>query len=939
MSKKLFSTVIAGLFAVSPVFAQSADDPMRVEGTATLGGLYNNTNARDSAQLDLYQDLGNGALSNVGVRGRNSSTWFQGYGENFGRTDQYMFLRGGMYDVFKAGAYLNDIPHTFSAAAYSPYAGSGSNRLTATFPLASVPPAGVYPPPGWNQYTLGYDRRDAGGFAEWQKNSPWYFRVDGNQVSFSGTKVGSAANGTSPGNGYVDLAIPTEYTTSNWGVEGGYQSGKATFAARWDYSKFDNANSTLQWTNPYFGGNQLDSTYLAPSNEFNKFTLTGNYRDLPWKSVVSARYTWAKTTSDTALAPFALNTGAVYNATLPDASNFKGEHINQSFALAWTAQPVNKVDTRVYYNWTKLQNKSDLVEYGNAPTQPITSGLGCGNYTPASGIPTTTVGNCENDLYNYTKNNVGLDVWWKIARGNRLGFGWDYYNLDQDRFDYDKTHQNKLWVEYKNTMLDSLSARLKYQYVKRDSDFTLSNSGVNANDPNYLLRYTSAFDLQSSTANILKLNLDWSPMANVGLAFEGVWSKTDYDDVTLGRTGNDRQGYFLSSNWNATEKINLNAFGSWEQTKYPSNHRYIGSVSNGSGTAPNNAPPGWCTTTNPDCYSPATAPGIVAGIPQSYNWNSQTQDQTWMVGVGGDWQAMDALKLTASYLYVSNEGDATFGVQNNLQLPTNPINIPNVDNSKQQFFNLKGTYAYNKNWSFTGGYSYMKYSHNDISTNGYTYALPAVSVIGGAIVPTPASNTALSYGNGYDANTDGHANIFYLWVTYKFDAPPLSVAQMKMAEMPASAPVVAQAPSPPPPPAPASAPRPAPAPQLQKITLDSKALFDFDKAVLKPEGQAAIDSMVVAKLAQMQKLEVVLVTGHTDRIGSEAYNQKLSERRADAVRDYLVSKGVDKAKIEAIGLGEKQPLVQCEQKNLKDLIACLQPNRRVEVQAKGESTK
>ena len=102
---------------------------------------------------------------------------------------------------------------------------------------------------------------------------------------------------------------------------------------------------------------------------------------------------------------------------------------------------------------------------------------------------------------------------------------------------------------------------------------------------------------------------------------------------------------------------------------------------------------------------------------------------------------------------------------------------------------------------------------------------------------------------------------------------------------------------------------------MQKITLDSKALFDFDKAVLKPEGKAAIDSQVVGKLAQVQKLEVVLVTGHTDRLGTEAYNQKLSERRADAVRDYLVSKGVDKAKIETIGMGEKQPVVQCDQKN------------------------
>jgi OOP family OmpA-OmpF porin len=123
---------------------------------------------------------------------------------------------------------------------------------------------------------------------------------------------------------------------------------------------------------------------------------------------------------------------------------------------------------------------------------------------------------------------------------------------------------------------------------------------------------------------------------------------------------------------------------------------------------------------------------------------------------------------------------------------------------------------------------------------------------------------------------------------------------------------------------------------VQKITLDSKALFDFDKADLKAEGKTAIDSQVVGKLTNV-KLEIVLVTGHTDRLGSDSYNQKLSERRADAVRNYLVTKGIARDKIETIGMGEKQPVVQCAQKNLKDLIACLQPNRRVEVEAKGES--
>jgi OOP family OmpA-OmpF porin len=154
------------------------------------------------------------------------------------------------------------------------------------------------------------------------------------------------------------------------------------------------------------------------------------------------------------------------------------------------------------------------------------------------------------------------------------------------------------------------------------------------------------------------------------------------------------------------------------------------------------------------------------------------------------------------------------------------------------------------------------------------------------------------------------------------------------------APPPAAAPAPPPPPPPAPAPAPAPAPQVQKITLASKALFDFDKAVLKPEGKAAIDNEIIAKLSSVQKLELVLVTGHTDRIGTQQYNQKLSERRADAVRDYLVSKGVPKDKIETLGMGKTQPVpgVVCNQKALKALIACLAPNRRVEVEVKGEGT-
>lgn len=165
--------------------------------------------------------------------------------------------------------------------------------------------------------------------------------------------------------------------------------------------------------------------------------------------------------------------------------------------------------------------------------------------------------------------------------------------------------------------------------------------------------------------------------------------------------------------------------------------------------------------------------------------------------------------------------------------------------------------------------------------------------------------------------------------------PKMAIAACDPDLVPKPAPVAAPAPAPAP-----AAPAPAPAaPKVQKITLASKALFDFDKAVLKPEGKAAIDSEILAKLPNVEKLELVLVTGHTDPIGTQTYNQKLSERRADAVRDYLVSKGVPKDKIETLGMGKTQPLpnVICHQKNFKQRVACYAPDRRVEIEVKGEA--
>jgi OOP family OmpA-OmpF porin len=136
-----------------------------------------------------------------------------------------------------------------------------------------------------------------------------------------------------------------------------------------------------------------------------------------------------------------------------------------------------------------------------------------------------------------------------------------------------------------------------------------------------------------------------------------------------------------------------------------------------------------------------------------------------------------------------------------------------------------------------------------------------------------------------------------------------------------------------------AAPAAPAAPVMKTITLSSKALFAFNKAVLTPEGKATLDKEIVAKLGEIKKITFMLVTGHTDRIGSQQYNQKLSEKRADAVKAYLVTKGIDANVIETMGAGKTQPVpgVSCDDKlPRKKLIECLAPNRRVVVEVKGD---
>ena len=126
--------------------------------------------------------------------------------------------------------------------------------------------------------------------------------------------------------------------------------------------------------------------------------------------------------------------------------------------------------------------------------------------------------------------------------------------------------------------------------------------------------------------------------------------------------------------------------------------------------------------------------------------------------------------------------------------------------------------------------------------------------------------------------------------------------------------------------APAAQPAPAPA-VATKVTYAADAFFDFDKSVLKPEGKAKLDDLV-SKVKGIN-LEVIIAVGHTDSVGSDAYNQKLSVRRSESVKAYLVSKGIEKNRVYTEGKGEKQPVA--DNKTAEGRAK----NRRVEIEVVG----
>jgi MtrB/PioB family decaheme-associated outer membrane protein len=712
MKPRLLSVLVANLFLGT--LPAAAQDAMEWSGSASVGARYVDSDARDPSKLNEYRDLEDGTAGIFGfeLRGRSEHNYLNAYGENLGRDDQYLDLKGGRYNTFRYRLYSDQLRHNFGSGpgALSPYSGIGGSTITATFPSTNVAT--------WGSFDHSYKRRDIGAMFELQSLSPWYFRADANEVRREGINVFAGAQGTSPGNGFADLPSPIEYKTRNYAIEAGYSTRRSHFSVNLSHSTFENENDVLRWSNGFFGSN-LDTTILPPDNELTRLAINGNLRQLALDSTLAARFTWSRLTSDVTLQPTMLSTGSVFAATNPSSPTFSGDIVKTSLGISLASHPAQALDTKLYFNWLKEENDSTRISFAPAAG----SGLTGGSSNPLSNCNSTATNPCVPEMFEYEKRQLGAEAGWRVTRANKLTAGLEWTDIERERADFQKSEEWRLFAEWKNSSLDWLTGRIKYQFLTRDSDF---NPHVDVLAANPMDLFVRRFDAANVDQNLVKLVLDATPAPRLDFGFEAIFKQNNYTDTPLGRTDDKRQEFYASVGYGDPRSWRVLLFGDIEYVKFDSAHR-VG-------------------TGNPDPAAGSNA--------TTYNWTAKNEDKAWQVGLGADWAVLTRLTLKASLIYAETNGSTDFSVQPGG--PTTPLlPITNVDDTKRTSFTLRAVYEFDRHWEFTAGYSYEKYEYSDIGYDDTRYVVPPLT-------------TAASYTTGQFAFQPYTANIVYAIAKYKF---------------------------------------------------------------------------------------------------------------------------------------------------------------------------
>jgi MtrB/PioB family decaheme-associated outer membrane protein len=705
---KSMRKIPAALVLTALAAAVPAALAQQVTGWVSLGGIGTDVTGDNPWKLHEYRDLDDGVIAGFRLRADSGSWYTNLFGENLGRDDQFIELRGGRYGVFKYGVYGDDVVHNWTFGAITPFNGVGSNNLTFAGASASTDIS------TWNRFDYGIQHKNVGAFAEATAgvDSPFYFRVTSNRKRTDGLRP-LGQPGTSPGGPVYEMPLPVDWTQTDVGGEVGYSSKTMHISVSALVSKFRDNNDFLNWRSPIIAtGANTEWSTISADNELKRIGANAVFRKLPMNSTLALRATRTTIENSLPVQPSWISvSGTTGNVRLsnPSSSTFEGDVENTSASAALNTNWARGLDSKIYYNYYERDNKSHHIVF--TPSGPGSGGT-CD--VTAAAVALTT---CTTEFLHFEKKNFGVEVGWRLNPANRLTAGIDYMDTERERFDFDRAKETKYSLEWKSGMLGGVDTRVKYIHMKRDSEFLLGDY------PNLFERYTYRFDVAPLDRDQLKVTFDFSPAAGLDLGADFIYKRNQYKDVVFGRDKDTRGEVNLSASYGDAQVFRVTGFFDYERVRYDSNH-WVGAI-----------------TTYPNPNTAGTA----------YPWSADVRDKNYLIGAAADWAAMPRLKVSVSAIYQKTDGTVDFQSLNNLG---NPMAINNFENVKKTTLNVKGTYAVMKSLDVTLGAAYEKYDLDDVQFNDY--------------IANIRTGTTQNYLSGAYAYGSYKASIVYAYLTYRF---------------------------------------------------------------------------------------------------------------------------------------------------------------------------
>lgn len=672
----------------------------------------------EKAKFNEYRDLGDRVFGAIGLRYDGNRYYLDFGAADMGYKTQTYGLEGGWWGVGRFHLSYDELPHNFTFGARSPYSGIGGTVLT----LPPAPPNVVPPVSSWNTFDYSLERKKSEAGFKIDVLKPFYFDVQASKIEKKGLfPIGVSA--TSPGGAGIELPMPISYTTDDIKFEAGYGKNPLFLSLSYYYSKFDNGNNNLLFTNvasaPAAG---LDAFTLPRDNYYQKINLKGAVK-LPYNSKFNMDIAVAHTESDSNLLTSYLNNAAVRTPITLSKPDFNGDLDTQNYAFALTTSPLYWLDGKLFYKYYRRENDSSQI-------------------TTFDGAATLL-----NPLFEYYKEQGGVQVGFTLPAKFYVTTAYTRAYTKRDRHDIPKDWDDIAAVDVRWTRLDWMVARAGYELLHRRAEFTGDTLGA-------LEPFLRRFDVAGQDRHTYKATLDFFPIENLSLTVGGKYRHANYQDAVLGLQRSTRGQFNLDVDYLLFKRMRLFANFDYERAKFDQQQRQVSSATPAGAFDPS-TPPVVLTTPTP----PA---GEGTG---NFNWTASTVEKNYYWGLGTEIYVLpNRLTLRFQYSEVRSDGAVDFsylmpaGLLNTLApgRTNDNIDVDNWDKYRLRYFLAKATYNFTKNLSTALAYAYERYKYDDAQYNGYLF------------LPTSATGTTLDFLTGAYADPNYEAHLIFLSAAYKF---------------------------------------------------------------------------------------------------------------------------------------------------------------------------